>query len=425
MKKHVKLLALLLTLGMAISLLSACTTGNEAETAASTGETASAADSAGDASEGGAKDVSEIRVGVSVGHTQEERWQREIDMFKEYADEQGFELMVQSAENEVQKQLSQCENLLNQGIDVLVLQSLDAEAVAPVIDMAHQEGVPVISYDRFAMNCDLDYYITFDSFKVGVTQATFVTERAPAGKYIWLKGAAEDNNAHLVAEGQKSVLQPYIDNGDIEIVLEQWCKGWEPNEAMKHTENGLTLANNDVQGVIASNDGTAGGAIQALTAQGLNVPISGQDADLAACQRIVEGKQTGTVYKPLAKLNRACMELAVALGTGQDPKSAINPELGEWTTLNNNQKDVDSFSVDVTAIDKDNIYEILIVQDGFQTVEDVYKNLPQDQWPTGDDAAAAEGEGDEAAEPAAEEDASAASGAEEAAEPEASSGAAA
>ncbi|MBR0597102.1 sugar ABC transporter substrate-binding protein [Sinanaerobacter chloroacetimidivorans] len=331
--------------------------------------------------EGQAKDIKDIKIGVSVGHTQEERWQREIDMFKAYADEHGFELLVQSAENNAQKQVSQCENLFNQGIDVLILQSLDASAVAPIIDTAHQEGIPVISYDRFAMNCDLDYYITFDSYKVGVKQATFVTEKAPKGNYIWLKGAAEDNNAHLVAAGQESVLKPYVDRGDINIVLEQWCKGWDPNEALKNTENGLTSANNDIQGVIASNDGTAGGAIQALAAQGLNVPISGQDADLAACQRIVEGKQTGTVYKPLAKLNLAAIELAVALATGQDPMTAIDSSLGEWTKLNNNFKDVDSFSVDVIAIDKDNLYDIIIAQDKFHSLEDVYKNVPKDQWP--------------------------------------------
>jgi len=367
MSKFSKLTGLFLSLILVLVMATGC------------GGSASTPDTEGDGT--GAKDIKDIKIGVSVGHTQEERWQREIDMFETYAKEKGFELLVQSAENNAQKQVSQCENLFNQGIDVLILQSLDASAVAPIIDAAHQEGIPVISYDRFAMNCDLDYYITFDSFKVGVTQATFVTEKAPKGNYIWLKGGEEDNNAHLVAAGQKSVLQPYIDKGDIKIILEQWCKGWDPNEALKNTENGLTAANNDIQGVIASNDGTAGGAIQALAAQGLNVPISGQDADLAACQRIVEGKQTGTVYKPLAKLNLAAMELAVALATGQDPTGAIDPALGTWTKLNNNYKDVDSFSVDVTAIDKDNLYDIIIKQDKFQKLEDVYKNVPKDQWP--------------------------------------------
>jgi len=327
------------------------------------------------------KDIKDIKVGVSFGHLQEERWQREEEMFKQYAAQHGFKLLVQSAENNVQKQISQCENLINQGIDVLILQTLDASAVTPIINMAHEAGIKVIAYDRFGMNCDLDYYVTFDSFKVGVTQAQFVLNKVKKGNIIWLKGGPEDNNAHLVAAGQKSVLQPYIDRGDIKVVLEQWCKGWDPNEALKHTENALTISHNNIQGVIASNDGTAGGAIQALAAQGLNVPISGQDADLAACQRIVEGRQTGTVYKPLAKLNLAAMQLAVAVATGKDPKTSVDSSLGVWTTLNNNYKNVDSFSVDVIAIDKSNLYDIIIAKDHFHTLEEVYKNVPKDQWP--------------------------------------------
>ncbi len=329
------------------------------------------------------KAVKDIKVGVSVGHTQEERWQREIEMFEKFAADNGFKMFIQSAENNADNQVKQCENLFNQGIDVLIIQSLDASAVSPIIDMAKEERIPVIAYDRFAMNCDLDYYITFDSFKVGATQAKFVTDKCPKGNYIWLKGGPEDNNAHLVAQGQASILQPYIDKGDIKIILDQWCKGWDPNEALKHTENGLTVANNNIQAVIASNDGTAGGAIQALDAQGLSgrVPISGQDADLAACQRIVEGTQTVTVYKPLSKLNLAACELAVALATGKDPKTSIDPKLGVWAKLPNNYKDVDSFSVDVVAITKANIDDIIIKQDKFQKLEDVYRNLPKSQWP--------------------------------------------
>ena len=244
-------------------------------------------------------------------------------------------------------------------------------------------GEIIRSISGVTMNADLDYYITFDSVKVGEVEAQFVVDNAPKGNYIWLKGGPEDNNAHLVAEGQRNILQPYIDSGDITVIAEQWCKGWDPNEALKHTENALTVANSDIQGVIASNDGTAGGAIQALAAQGLAgvVPIAGQDADLAACQRIVEGIQTGTTYKPLARLNRAAIELAVALATGQDPDGAIDASLGTWTKLNNNFKDVDSFSVDVIAVDASNIYDILIVQDEFHKLEDVYKNVPKDKWP--------------------------------------------
>jgi D-xylose transport system substrate-binding protein len=304
-------------------------------------------------------------------------------MFREFGAENDVEILVQSAEDDPARQVSQVENLLSQGIDVLIVQALDSEAVGVVIEPAHAEGVPVIAYDRFVRNGDLDYYVTFDSVKVGEKQAEFVVNKAPKGNYIWLKGGPEDFNAHLVAQGHQNVLTPYIERGDINIVLEQWCIGWDPEEALRHTENGLTLADNNIQAVIASNDGTAGGAIQALAAQGLagKVPIAGQDADIAAAQRIVEGTQTGTVYKPLALLNRAAVELAMALAEGKDPKSAVDPKLGVWTQLDNGYKMVDSFSVDVVAVDKENIDEVLI-KSGFHKLEDVYRNLPKSQWPT-------------------------------------------
>ncbi|MGN1007969.1 MAG: sugar ABC transporter substrate-binding protein [Butyricicoccus sp.] len=380
MKKSTRrVLAALMTAAMAFSM-TACTTASQSGgDASASGSAGSSAPAAG----GETKDIKDIVVGLSIGNTTEERWNREIEMFQNYADEHGFTLNIQNANNDANKQVSQCENLLNQGVDVMIVQSLDAEAAGPIVDAAHEAGVKVIAYDRFIMNSDLDYYITFDSFKVGQVEAQFVVDAAPKGNYIWLKGAPEDNNAHLVAAGQEDVLKPYIDSGDITIVLDQWCKGWDPNEALKHAENGLTVAKNDVQGVIASNDGTCGGAVQALAAQGLagKVPICGQDADLAACQRIVEGTQTGTVYKPLAPLNQAACELAVAIATGADPMTGVDSSLGTWQKLNNNFKDVDSFTVDVEAVNKDNIYEVIVKRDGFHSLEDVYANVPKDQWP--------------------------------------------
>ncbi|WP_297872307.1 sugar ABC transporter substrate-binding protein [uncultured Oscillibacter sp.] len=333
---------------------------------------------------GEAKEIKDIVVGVSIGTTTEERWNREIEMFRAYAADKGFELLVQDAGNDTTKQVSQCENLLNQGVDVLIVQPLDGEAVAPIVDAAHQSGIKVISYDRFIMNSDLDYYITFDTYTVGKVQAEMVVEQAPKGNFIWLLGAPEDNNAHIIETAQTDVLQPLIDSGDIKIVTQQWCKGWSPAEALQHTENALTSAANDVQGVVCSNDGTAGGAIQALAAQGLagSVPIAGQDADIAACQRIVEGTQYGTVYKPLAPLNQAACELAVAIATGADEKNGVDSALGSWTTYNNNFKDVDAFNVAVEAITKENLYDIVIKRDAFHTVEEVYANVPQEQWPT-------------------------------------------
>jgi D-xylose transport system substrate-binding protein len=226
------------------------------------------------------KDIKDIKVGVSFGHLQEERWQREEEMFKQYAAQHGFKLLVQSAENNVQKQISQCENLINQGIDVLILQTLDASAVTPSSIWPTKRAFKVIAYDRFGMNCDLDYYVTFDSFKVGVTQAKFVLNKVKKRNIIWLKGGPEDNNAHLVAAGQKVFFSLTSTEVTLKLCVEQWCKGWDPNEALKHTENALTISHNNIQGVIASNDGTAGWGNPGPSSPRPQCSYFGQDADL-------------------------------------------------------------------------------------------------------------------------------------------------
>jgi D-xylose transport system substrate-binding protein len=377
-----KLLAVLLIVGLMLTVFAGCGGADKTSGETNKSTTTEQPKAEEQKQEQKVEEKKEIVIGISVGTLKQERWQREIDMFEAYAKEHGFTVKVQSAEDDPQKQMSQCENLISQGVDVLIVQALDSEAAGAIVGPAHEAGIPVIAYDRFVRNGDLDYYITFDSVKVGETQAKFVVEQAPKGNYIWLKGGPEDFNAHLVYQGHKNVLQPYIDKGDINVILEQWCNGWDPKEALKHAENGLTLAGNDIQAVIASNDGTAGGAIQALAAQGLagKVPIAGQDADIAACQRIVEGTQTGTVYKPLSKLNTAAIQLAVALAEGKDSETAIDSSLGTWTKLDNGTKEVDTFSVDVVAVDKDNMVDI-IIRDGFHKLEDVYKNVPKEQWP--------------------------------------------
>jgi D-xylose transport system substrate-binding protein len=319
-----------------------------------------------------------IVIGFSVGTSKQERWQREIEMAREFADENGFELMVQSAEEDADKQIRQVENMITKGIDVLLISALDSESSGSVVATAHDAGIPVVAYDRLVKNGDVDYYVTFDTVKVGELQAKSLVEKYPKGNYIWLLGGPEDNNAHLLKEGQEKVLKPLIDKGDIKIVTQQWAKGWNPEEALKHTENGLTSAKNDVVAVLASNDGTAGGAVQALEAQGLagKVGVSGQDADIAAVQRIVEGKQTSTIYKPIKELNQKAMELVYSLAKGEDVL-ANKMATGK---VDNAYKDVPSVFVDVMEVTKDNMVDT-VIKDGFHKFEEVYKNVPVDQRP--------------------------------------------
>jgi D-xylose transport system substrate-binding protein len=325
---------------------------------------------------GGRQEVERpIRIGISFGTLQQERWTREREMMEAYAaDMGGIEILVQSADSDATLQNQQVENLITQGVDVLIIVPHDAEASAAGVREANDAGIPVIAYDRMINNANIDVYVSFDSVKVGELMAEYALQETPTGNYVILKGGPTDNNAHLVYEGHMNVLQAHVDRGAITIVSDQWCNDWSPQEALQHTENALTANNNDVQAILTGWDGLAGAAIQALAAEGLDgkVTVTGQDADLSACRDIVEGKQTMTVYKPLSELALAGVQTAVALARGE------RIEYGR--TVNNGFKDVPSVLPEIYAVNADNMVEI-IIDSGFHSLEDVYANVPRSEWP--------------------------------------------
>ena len=306
-----------------------------------------------------------IRVGFLMDTLQQERWQKDREFFVKRAEELGAEVLVQTADGKDEVQLKQAESLLTQGVDVLVLVPHNAEVAGQIVALSKRQGVPILSYDRLVKNSDPDLYISFDNKKVGELQAKYLVEKAPKGNYVLIGGAPTDNNAKLLREGQMEILKPYIDRKDIKIVADQWAREWLADEALKHAENALTMNNNDVTSIVTSNDGTAGGAIQALNAQGLSgkVLVSGQDAELAALQRIIAGTQTMTVYKPVSKLGVRAAEVAVELAKKQ--------KIEVTTTVNNGTIDVPSILIEPIQIDKSNVD--LVINDGFHKREDVYK----------------------------------------------------
>jgi len=321
---------------------------------------------------GGAK---RLAIGLSLNTLKEERWQRDRDFFVAECEKRGARVLVQAANNDATLQNSQAENLLTQGIGVLVVVANNAKTAATIVESAHKSGVPVVAYDRLILDADLDVYVSFDSVRVGEQQADYLVKRRPRGHYVLIGGSPIDNNARLVRDGQMNVLKPLVDKGDIEIVADQWAKDWQPVEALKIMENALTRNQNRVEAVVASNDGTAGGAIQALAEQKLTgkILVSGQDAELGACQRIVAGTQSMTVYKPIRELAQRAAEIAVALAQKQ-------PLPASGKTIPNGKKDVPAFLIDPVQVDKDNLAQT-VVKDGWQKLEDVYKDVPKDQWP--------------------------------------------
>ena len=316
-----------------------------------------------------AADAKKIKIGFSMDTLKEERWQRDRDMFVAKAKEMGADVLVQAANGNASMQISQAENLLTQNVDVLVVVPANAVTAATIVDKAHKAGKKVLSYDRLIKNADVDLYISFDNEEVGRLQAKYLTDRAPKGQYVLIGGSPTDNNAKMLRDGQMQVLKPFVDKGDIKIVVDQWAKDWQASEALKHTENALTRTKNNIQAVVVSNDGTAGGVIAALSQQKLagKVLVSGMDADLAACQRVAEGTQSMTVYKPISVISQKAAELAVILA-----KNAALP--ADLRKVNNGKKDVSSVLLKPIQVDKSNL-DATIIKDGFHKKADVYKNV--------------------------------------------------
>jgi len=355
MKKSVRIAAMALAGIMSISLFAGCGANNSSGSSASDSKAATSSP---------AKDK-KIKIGLSLPTQQEERWVRDKATMEEAAKKAGVDIAVQVANMDAAKQDSQVENLISQGIDVLILAPHDAKAAASTVDKAHKAGIKVIAYDRLVMGTDVDVYLSFDNVKVGELQGKWLTEHLDKGNIVWLAGSPTDNNATLFKQGAAKYLQPKIDSGDYKVVMEQPVVDWKPDNALKLMENALTANNNNVQGVLAPNDGTAGGCIQALAAQGLagKVPITGQDSELSAAKRIVEGTQGMTVFKDTRKLGEAAVEAAIKMAKGEDP--------GADQKVNNEKMDVPSILLAAEAVDKTNIDKVLI-DSGYLKKEDVY-----------------------------------------------------
>ncbi len=308
----------------------------------------------------------DLKIGMSIDDLRLERWQKDRDIFVNKAESLGAKVFVQSANGNATAQISQIENMLNKDIDVLVIIPFNGEVLSNVIAEAKKEGVKVLAYDRLINNADVDFYVSFDNEKVGELQAKSIIGQKPEGNYFLMGGSPVDNNAKLFRKGQMKVLQPLIDSGKIKVVGDQWVDSWLAEKALQIMENALTANKNNIDAVVASNDATAGGAIQALSAQGLSskVAISGQDADLAAIKRIIAGTQTMTVYKPITNLADKAAEIAVALG--KDEKVEMNAQ------LNNGMKEVPAYLLEPVVVTKENIDDT-VIKDGFHTKDAVYK----------------------------------------------------
>src|SRR5215212_1706384 len=315
-----------------------------------------------------------VYIGFSMDTLKEERWNRDKALVEARAREVGAQLDVQVANGDDAVQTKQCDNMLTKGVDVLIVAPHNGEIAASIVQNAHAKGVPVISYDRLIKNSEPDLYVSHQVIKMGEMQGEYALKHVPKGNYVLIGGAPTDNNAKLLRDGQMNILKPAVDRGDVKVISDQFAKEWKPEEAQRLTEDALTKTKNDIQAVVASNDGTAGGAISALDVAGLTgkVLVTGQDAQLDAVQRIAKGTQTMTIYKPIKPLADSAVDSAVKLARGES--------LSAPDKINNGRVDVPSILQEPQAVDKDNLMTT-VVKDGYHKYEDVYKDVPPDQRP--------------------------------------------
>jgi D-xylose transport system substrate-binding protein len=306
-----------------------------------------------------------VRIGFSMDTLKEERWQRDKRLVEQRAKELGAVVDIQVANGDDAVQTKQCDNMLTRGVDVLIVAPHNGEIAASIVEAAHRRGVPVISYDRLIRNADVDLYTSHQVEKVGEMQARYALDRVPKGNYVLIGGSPTDYNAILLRKGQMNVLKPAVDRGDVKIISEQFAREWKAEEALRITEDALTRTRNSIHAIVASNDGTAGGAISALEAAGLagKVLVTGQDAQKDAVQRIVRGTQTMTVYKPIQPLAFGAVDAAMKLAKGEP--------VATTETINNGTKDVPAILVAPVAVDKANV-DATVIADGYHSHDEIY-----------------------------------------------------
>jgi D-xylose transport system substrate-binding protein len=334
-----------------------------------------------------------IKIGLSFSDYATERWPLENAMMTKLLQAKGYQVITQEADHDVKLQSDQIDNMVSQGVKGLIIIAEDGDAAVTPVEKAVAAGVKVISYDRLIKTSKIAAYLSFDNVEVGRQEALGVmTALGLPGSTTWTKanpakvvlsgGSPTDNNAVLVRQGQMEVIQPYIDSGVVKVVADQWVENWDPAKAEAMMENILTGQQNKIDAVVASNDGTALGELQAMKAQGLSgkVPISGQDATADGCNSIVLGQQTVSVYKDTRLLSPQAVDMMDALIKGQSPSGLKSFTLAALTNDKTKTGNVMAAFLPVVQITKANVYD-QIVKSGFQSYDQVYRNVPADQLP--------------------------------------------
>jgi len=333
------------------------------------------------------------KIGLSFSDFATERWKNEADLMTKLFNAKGYDVIVQEANHDVKLQNDQIDTMVSQGVKGLVVIAEDGDAAATSVDKAADKGVVVIAYDRLIKTPKIAAYISFNNTEVGRQEALGVmTALGLPGSQTWTRdnpvklvlsgGSPTDNNAHLVRDGQMEVVQPYIDQGIVKVVADQWVDNWDATNAEKMMENILTAQQNKIDAVVASNDGTALGELQAMKAQGLagKVPISGQDATADGANSIVKGEQTVSVFKDIRLLSPLAVDLMDKLLKKETVADLKPYSLADLTGDKTKTGNILADFLPVVQVNKDNVYDV-VVKSCFQKYDDVYRDIPDAQRP--------------------------------------------
>jgi len=306
-------------------------------------------------------------IGFSMDSLVVERWKRDIAVFTRSARDLGAEVILEVAGQDPVVQEQQIRALLARGIDVLVIVPNDADRLRAVVSEVKAKGIPVISYDRLVKRADVDLYISFDNEKVGSLMAEAITQAVPAGGFVIINGARNDHNAIMLSDGIHRVLDPRLTGGKTRLVSEIWPESWD-NEKARTGLEAVIAKDRNISAVIAGNDMLAEAAIRVLSENSLmgKVKVAGQDADLAACQRIAEGSQYVTIYKPIDQLALKAAGFAVMLAKGE----SITTD----ATIDDGAGKVPYVRLEPVLVTKD-LLDATVIKDGFHTSADVYRNV--------------------------------------------------
>jgi D-xylose transport system substrate-binding protein len=337
------------------------------------------------------KGSGKVKVGLSFSDFATERWKNEEILMTKLLEEKGYEVISQEANHDVKLQNDQIDNMVAQGVKAIIIVAEDGDAAATAASKAAKEGVIVLAYDRLIKSPDIAAYVSFNNVEVGRQQALGVMKALDIDNWdvdangkarvVKLGGSPTDNNAILFRQGQDEIVDPYVAAGKIEIVADQWVDNWDAANALKIMENILTAQNNDIDAVVASNDGTALGALEAMKAQQLAgvVPISGQDATADGCNSIVKGELTVSILKDIRDLSPLAIDLIDKLIKGEKADLTMYT-LAELTNDPTKSGEVPCHFLPVQQVNEGNVYD-LVVKSEFQAYDDVYRDIPDADRP--------------------------------------------